>query len=210
MDTKNLVEYLMIISNKNIFVNAGMHLLILVSMASIYLLKDMKVRKYVVEGTILALFLSVTINAAIYGNPFHAITFGIMAALAVYVLAKGKNMVTMPQQGFRTMVALLFIFLGFWYPEIVKANIFESLLISPVGVVPCPTLLVALGMLNMFYPNISKVQLIVTAFFGIIYGAIGTFKLGVYFDLWLIGATLFAIYNIFANKAVSNNTPIKI
>ncbi len=136
METKNLVEYLIMVSNMNLFLNFGMHLLVLISIVSTYLLKDMKYRKYVVEGTILVLFLSVTANAVIFGNPFHAVTFGIMTVIAGFVMVKGKNKIGVPQEGIRTKIAFLFVLLGLWYPELVKANLFESLLISPVGVVP--------------------------------------------------------------------------
>jgi hypothetical protein len=59
-------------------------------------------------------------------------------------------------------------------------------------------------MLNLYYPKVNKPQFIVTVCFGIVYGLIGTIKLGVYLDLSLIGVVIFSICNIMRNiKAVS-------
>lgn len=205
MDTKNLLEYLTIISNKNLLLNIGMHLLIIISIATIYLLKDMKVKRCIVSSTLLALFLSVTITAIIYGNPFHAITFGIMTLVAGFVVIKSKNILSIPQKSIQTIVAFMFILIGLWYPEFVKASVFEHFIISPVGVVPCPTLITALGILNLYYPNVNKRQFVVTVFFGIIYGFIGTFKLGVYLDLFLVGVVIYSIYNMINGRAIKGN-----
>jgi len=88
MDTKNLIEYLIIVSNNNLYLNLGMHLIVIASLISIFLLKGSKLRLYVLEGTVLVLLMSVTIIAVIFGNPFHAITFGIMSITAGYVFTK--------------------------------------------------------------------------------------------------------------------------
>lgn len=203
MDTKNLIEYLTMISNNNLYLNFGMHLFIIASLVLIFRLKNAKQRIDVIEGMMLVLFMSVTINAVIFGNPFHAITFGIMTITQGYLFANRKKetgMVWDFRLNFRTVMAFLFIVLGLWYPELVKANMIESLLISPVGVIPCPTLITALGFLNLLFPYINKKQFLVTVFFGIVYGLIGTFKLGVHFDVVLIGATLFSLFIFITDK----------
>ena len=202
MDSTSLLQYLSMVSNKNLFLNMGIHLLVFITIAAIYLLKDMKAKKCVFNGTILVLFLSVTINAVIYGNPFHAITFGIMTVMAGIGLARGENRIGAPQKNTRTIVAFIFVLAGLWYPEFVEAGIFGYLIMSPVGVVPCPTLITALGMLNLYYPDVNKKQFIVTVFFGIVYGFIGTFKLGVYLDLFLIGTVVYSIYNMIRSRSV--------
>ncbi|EGW36595.1 hypothetical protein DOT_5460 [Desulfosporosinus sp. OT] len=38
-------------------------------------------------------------------------------------------------------IALFFIFMGLWYSEFVDKSALFLLLVSPVGVIPCPTLL---------------------------------------------------------------------
>lgn len=199
MDTKNLIEYLNMVSNNNIYLNLGMHLIVIASLVSIFLLKRSKLLLYVLEGTILILFMSVTINAVIFGNPFHAVTFGIMSITAGYFFTKIKKETGKTWElhmNVRSVIAFIIIALGLWYPELTNVNIFQSALLSPVGVIPCPTLITTLGLMNLFIAFVNNKQLFITIFFGILYGFIGTFKLDVHFDIILICAVLFSLYNI--------------
>lgn len=202
MDTKTLIDYLSMVSNKSLLLNLVMHLFVILSIVTIYLIKDIGVRKYVFNSTLLILLLSVTIKAGIYGNLFHAITFGAMAIVAEVVLVKDKSPLYVPKLNISTVVSLLFILLGLWYPEFVKASALECLVVSPVGAIPCPTLITALGMLNLYSSSVSRSQLIVIASFGFVYGFIGTFKLGISLDLILIGAVLLSIYNIASSRSL--------
>ena len=200
MDSNSILNYLSMVSNKNIVVNIMMHFVVITSIVSVYLLKDMKVKKYVFNGAILALVLSVIVNATIYGNPFHAITFALVAIAVGLEFIKGKNQISIPKRGINTVIAFAFILIGLWYPEFVKVNMFASLLLAPTGIVPCPTLLIVIGMLNLYYPNVNKLQFGITVFFGMVYGIIGTFILGVYFDLSLIGIVIYSICNMVINR----------
>lgn len=196
MESINMVNYLSMISNKNIFINIFMHLLVIGAIVSLYILKNSKFKKYIINGTVLALFLSIIINAIIYGNPFHAITFAILAGITLFVLIKSKNKFNKPKKGVNTMISFVFIILGLWYPEFVDGNILAQFLVSPLGIVPCPTLITVLGILNLFYPNLNKVQFVVIVFFGIVYGIIGTFIFKNYYDLLLIGISIYSLCNI--------------
>lgn len=201
MEVKRILDYLIMISNKNLFINVGIHLLILIAFAAIYFLKDSKIKGYVFNAALSVLFVSVAVNAIMYGNPFHALTFGIMAIVSLTVLLREKKQLTTPQMGIKTMISVLLILIGLWYPEFVRVNAFESLLMSPTGIVPCPTLITALGMLNLYYPSINKKLFFGTILLGSIYGYIGVFIFGVYFDLWLVGATIYSIIAVISNRA---------
>lgn len=207
MNTQKLIEYLAMISNENYYINFGMHLLVIASLVAIFLVKNSKVRWYLPEGTILVLFLTVTINALIYGNPFHATTFGIMSITAgsMFLSKKKEDIAWEFRTDYKMVISILLIISGLWYPELANVNPFESLMLSPVGVIPCPTLTTALGLMNLFSAQINRKLLYVTIFFGMIYGFIGTFKLGVYFDVVLIIAALFSLLNRIPNKARSSH-----
>jgi len=197
-----MLDYLSMVANKNLGLNMAAHLAVIVAIASLYLLKDLKVKKYIFNGTILALFLSVTVNAIIYGNPFHVLTFGILAVMAAVELIRGKNQVDTPKKSINTIIAYGFVFIGLWYPEF-SDSMFKALLLSPVGMLPCPTLITVLGMLNLYSPNISKLQFVVTVLLGTVYGVIGTFRFGVYLDVWLIVIVIYSIYKmIFTRKCL--------
>ena len=202
MDTKTLLDYLSMVSNKSLLLNLAMHLLVVLSIVTIHLTKAVRVRKYVFNSTLLLLFLSVTLKAGIYGNLFHAITFGTMVLVAIVVLIEDKRTLYVPKFNIQTIVSLLFILLGLWYPEFVKASTLEYFLVSPIGAIPCPTLITVLGMLNLYYSSVQRNELIVIAFFGFVYGFIGTFKLGILLDIILIGSVLFSIYNISSSRSI--------
>jgi hypothetical protein len=200
MDSNNMLNYLFMVSNKNILLNVYMHLIVIAAIISLYILKSSKAKKNIFNGTVLVLTSSVTINAVVHGNPFHEVTFGIITIIAVVVLIQGKNPITMPQKGVRTIIAFEFIIIGLWYPEFVNVNIFKCLLVSPIGVAPCPTLITILGMLNLYYPKVNKLQFNVTVCFGLVYGIVGTIGFGVRLDLSLIGIVIYSIYNIMTNS----------
>lgn len=206
MNSTNILNYLTMVSNKNIFLNISMHLIVLIAIVSIYILKDLKIKKIIFNGAILMLFLSVTINAVVYGNPFHAVTFGILAITSAVEMFKGKNNVSTPQMGIKTIIAFISILFGIWYPELVNAGILEHLIVSPIGIVPCPTLITALGMLNLYYPNVNKMQFVTTVIFSIVYGFIGTFIFGVYLDIVLFGIVAFSVYNIIERRTMKKES----
>ncbi|KJS87140.1 MAG: hypothetical protein JM58_05225 [Peptococcaceae bacterium BICA1-8] len=63
-----------------------------------------------------------------------------------------------------------------------------------MGIIPCPTLLTALGLLTLAHPSSNKIQLAVTIFMGLVYGIIGTFILKVYLDITLLAVVLYSLY----------------
>jgi hypothetical protein len=203
MESINMVNYLSVVSNKNIFINILMHLLVIGAIVSLWILKTNKFKKYIINGTVLILFLSIIINATIYGNPFHGITFAILAGITLFALIKSKNQFDKPEKGLNTIISFGFIILGLWYPEFVSANILQYFLVSPLGIVPCPTLITTLGILNLFFHKLNKMQFVVIVFFGIIYGFIGTFIFRIYYDLFLIGISIYSAYNILTAARVN-------
>lgn len=196
MNSIKTVEYLTMISNKNIYLNICMHLLVFAAIAALYLIKNVKSKKYIINGTILILCLSVLLNAVIGGNPFHIITFGIFLIVIIVALIRDKNQIDVPTNGIMTIISFVFIIMGLWYQEFVDVNVFMKFLKSPLGIVPCPTIITILGILNLCYPKVNKVQFATTIVLGIVYGFVGTFKLGVKYDLWLIGAVAFSMANM--------------
>jgi len=113
--------------------------------------------------------------------------------------------VARPGLNFNTVISLIFIFIGFWYPEFVKADPLSLLIVSPVGTIPCPTLLTCLGALNLSIPHVNRVQYIAALVLGIFYGLVGVFFLKVYLDIALIALVLYSLYNlkfIFVKKAI--------
>lgn len=197
MSHVQILYYLHNVANQNLWLNALIHLIVLAALVFIFLGKNAKTKSLLVDGAVVILTLSVTITGLKYGNPVHALTFAVITVFALFELVQGKNDFTIRKTDFQTVLALLFLFIGFWYPEFVKTSFVRSLLFSPAGIIPCPTLLIILGLLTLAYPNVNKVQYIITLIMGVFYGFVGVFQLKVYLDIALIVMVICAIFRYF-------------
>lgn len=186
MSTENIVHYLTTVTNQNLWLNALIHLVVLAAVLVLFFGKNKNTKRWVVDGTICLLFISIIAVSIAYGNPFHFITMGLLAIFALIEFWQGKNDFTTPKINLHTLIAFSSIIIGFWYPEFVKANPIALLLFSPAGIVPCPTLLIVLGLLTLAYPKVNKTQYIITAIVGAFYGITGVFQLKVPLDLAII------------------------
>lgn len=194
MSHVQILHYLQSVANQNLWLNALNHLIALAAIVFIFLGKNAKPKRILVDGAMVVLTLSVSITGLKYGNPVHTLTFAVIAVFALIELMQGKNDFTIRKTDFQTVLALFFLFIGFWYPEFVKTNFVGSLLFSPAGIIPCPTLLIILGLLTLAFPNVNKVQYIITLIMGVFYGFVGVFQLKVYLDITLIVIVICAIF----------------
>ncbi len=200
MNPDSVLNYLEMISNKNIYLNLTMHMITMLSVASLYFISSQKMRTKLFNGLILILTASVTVNAFINGNPFHLVTFAVLTGVALMELVKEKNKVIVPSKSVRTGIALMFLLLGIWYPEFVATNYFAHLLLSPMGIIPCPTLIVILSLFAFNPQGIGKLEYITVLTMGVVYALIGVFVLKVYLDIVLLLLVLYSIYILVSNK----------
>ena len=100
--------------------------------------------------------ISVAVLAWSYGNPFNGTLFTILAILIIVFAFKATGM----RVSFSTwpfmLIGIILIAFGFMYPHFIKVNsIFEYLYASPVGLIPCPTLSILIGIILLFNPLTS-------------------------------------------------------
>jgi len=195
MSPNQILKYLEEISINNLYINFMMHLVVITIMINILFNKNIKTNRYIIYGGILTLYLSVMIQAIIYGNPFHFITFLFLVIAAIYQLIVNKEPVKVKFDVW-SYLAFIFIIIGFIYPEFIKKDLLHLLFTSPVGVIPCPTLLTVLGLLMLLNNNKQKFLFISTVVMASIYGMIGVFVLKVYIDIALFFLVFIAIYQV--------------
>lgn len=201
MNPESVINYLAMVSNQNIYLNLVMHVITFLSIPSIFLLKNIRVQKAVFNGLVVILTLTVTVNALINGNPFHLVTFAILLIIALIELVMGRNQVVIsPSSNVTTFVAFIFLFIGVWYPEFVHTSSLAMLFVSPMGIVPCPTLIVILSLFTLNSSGISKLQYIATIIMGAVYAVIGVFIFKVYLDAALGILVLYSIYILISHK----------
>lgn len=210
MDAEKILTYLSMVSNKSIVLNLAMHIVVFAAVISMFIAKNEKVRKIIINSSITILFLSVTINALIYGNPFHLITFLTLSIFAGVEIFIEKNKFKVPRVNINTIVSFALIAIGLWYPEFVNASKLQLLFLSPVGIVPCPTLLAAIGLLSLSYPQVNKLQYSITIVVGMVFGIIGTFVFKVYLDAVLLIAVGYGLINLYTLKAQNKKADLAL
>ncbi len=192
MNAPEILNYLEMLANHSLWVNLSMHILVYMTLLAIFSKTKEKLRSLIFQGVLSTLFLSVTINAVVFGNPFHAVTFGILALSSLVQLFVSKETIQITNSKGILAIALFFIFMGLWYPEFVDKNALLLLVVSPVGVIPCPTLLTTIGLMTLTIPSVNKFQYLITIIMGIVYGVIGVFVFKVYLDITLLVLALYA------------------
>ena len=201
MNPESILNYLAMVSNQNISLNLIMHVITFLAIPSIFLLKNIRMQKAVFNGLVFILTLTVTVNALINGNAFHLVTFAILLIIALRELVMGKNQVVISAtNNVTTFVAFICLFIGVWYPEFVHTSPLGMLFVSPMGIVPCPTLIVILSLFTLNSSGISKLQYIATIIIGAVYAVIGVFILKVYLDAAIGILVLYSIYILIFHK----------
>jgi hypothetical protein len=139
---------------------------------------------------LVAPLLSVSVVAWLSGNPFNGTTFAVLAAALVWSVRSFRDTsVTFGPSTWLAAGAAITVF-GWTYPHFVTTESWAAYLYaSPFGILPCPTVSVVIGMTVMVRHRIAirwNAALIVA---GLLYGAIGVFRLGVELDWGLLLAS---------------------
>lgn len=140
---------------------------------------------------LVAPLVSVSVVAWLSGNPFNGTMFAVLAAFLIWSVAQfGKMPVIFARFAWVGAGAGVILF-GWIYPHFVRMESRVTYLYaSPFGVLPCPTLAVMIGMTLIFWHLGSRrwqTALFVT---GLLYGAVGVFRLRVQLDWVLLLASV--------------------
>ena len=146
-----------------------------------------RVAAYVLSAPLL----SVSAAAWAWGNPFNGTVF---AALFLVVVRLARRLSADPVSfGTPILVTLgiVLVAFGWGYPHFLKTDHWMTYAYAaPLGVLPCPTLSVAIGA-TLICGLLGSVAWSVTlAAAGLVYGAIGVFVLGVQLDYALLAGAL--------------------
>jgi hypothetical protein len=136
---------------------------------------------------LIAPVLSVSALAWASGHPFNAAAFAILAS----ALAAIANRLTHERVRFASSLPLvsgaLLVAFGWLYPHFLSADSWAAYAYaSPLGLVPCPTLSVLIGVTLLLDRLGSTPWCTTLVAAGFVYGAIGVFRLGVLLDYGLL------------------------
>jgi hypothetical protein len=133
---------------------------------------------------------SVSLTAWLSGNPFNGAVFAILAAVLI-ATAVGfpRRSVRLASSAWVASGAAVVVF-GWTYPHFIRTDSWTTYLYaSPFGLLPCPTLSTVIGM-TIIVSNLGSTSWsTLLAGTGLVYGLIGTFRLGVVLDSGLLVAT---------------------
>jgi hypothetical protein len=140
---------------------------------------------------------SVAVFALAYGNPFNGIVFvaTTVALVALAVTDTRGRIGDVPRWTFAAGAVMV----GFaWvYPHFLSGSSLQYLYAAPVGLVPCPSLSMAIGLSLLAGGAGRRAWRMTLAAVGLLYGVYGAARLGVVIDVALfagaalLGATAF-------------------
>ena len=143
----------------------------------------------VVVGTLLASPLaSVSVLAWVVGNPFNGAIFALLfVALMALILRRPLRRMELTSPAWIVIGAALFVF-AWIYPHFLEGRpLYSYLYLAPLGLIPCPTLSMMIGMTILLGGVDSRAWTLVVGAAGIFYGIFGSLRLGVTID-WALTA----------------------
>ena len=148
--------------------------------------------------------LSVGALAWSVGNWFNGAVFGVLAVLLAGSARRMSIRTARPASLSVAVPGALLLAFGFGYPHFLEAKSWLPYAYSaPLGVLPCPTLSALLGVTLIFGLFRQGAWALILGVAALLYGAIGTFRLGVGIDVVLIaGSAVLVVVAISAGRSV--------
>jgi hypothetical protein len=139
-------------------------------------------------GVLLVLpLVSVSVFAWLAHNPFNGTLFAVAAAILVAIAAKLPDARVRRASNPIALLGFAMIGFGWVYPHFLEGgSSVRYLYAAPTGLIPCPTLSVAVGFALLAAGLGSRAWSAVLAATGLFYGLFGALRLGVYLDAGLI------------------------
>lgn len=152
--------------------------------------------------------LSVSFVAWMSLNPFNGILYALIGILLIYFSIKlPQEKINIAPLWMLIPGIILFIF-GWVYPHFLETSSWLELFYkAPTGLIPCPTLLIVIGLLLILNGLNSRAISLLIGIVGLYYGITGVLQLGVLIDLvLLLGAITIVIVSIRKQKVITRET----
>ncbi len=188
--TPEILRGLTRIANEWLIVAVAWHVVIAAALVAIT--AGWRPQPRVARSAIALLPVSVAVFAAAYGNPFNAIVFAALAIALVVLALRDHSATLAAPPGWVRIGASIMITFGWLYPHFLSGSPARYLYAAPVGLVPCPSLAMALGFALL--ARGSRAWSLTLAGVALFYALFGVFRLGVSLDLGLlVGSALVAV-----------------
>lgn len=133
---------------------------------------------------------SVAAVAFAFGNPFNGVVFA-ASAMALTALARmGDRRPVSRGSAWAFGTGMATAAFGWVYPHFLEGHPTAYLYAAPVGLVPCPTLAVAIGFALLGGGLGSRAWSLTLGAVGLFYGLFGVLRLGVFLDVGLVAGAV--------------------
>jgi hypothetical protein len=134
---------------------------------------------------------SAVVAAAVFRNPFNVALLALVTLALVVMAQRGDRSRVTRGPSWMTAFGLATIAYGWVYPHfLVNESPALYLIAAPVGLLPCPSIAVAIGFVLLGGALGSAPYRATLALVGLFYGAFGALRLGVMLDYGLIAAAI--------------------
>lgn len=146
--------------------------------------------------------LCVSLLAWLHANPFNGGLFALFGVVLIVVASRLPDDAVVFASGTPLVAGLLAAGFGWGYPHFLEgATLIDYLIAAPVGLVPCPTISILIGLTFLMGGFGSRAWCLALAFPGVFYGIFGAVRLGVTLDWVLVfGALALAVYGVFRRR----------
>jgi hypothetical protein len=145
--------------------------------------------------------LSVAALAFAFGNLFNGWVFAV-SVMVLTGLAMNRDRGPVPRGSAWTgRIGVAMVAFGWLYPHFLEGQVTAYLYASPVGLVPCPTLAVAIGFALLGNGLGSRIWSLTLVAVGLFYGLFGVLRLGVFLDIGLVGGAVALAASAFRSPA---------
>lgn len=194
-----ILNGLALAANRFYFVSIFWHLLVL-----LFLIALISGRKFSMKQVMAFLTLplsSVAIIAYLTSNPFNGIVFGVLTIILWITIIRAEDKPLEMKWDALSIAGFILVLFGLFYPHFLEEkNFLHYLYKAPSGLIPCPTLSLAIGITLLFHGFHHRKWMWYFSCIGLFYGVFGVMRLGVILDVFLIaGALLLLGYSIMAN-----------
>jgi hypothetical protein len=153
--------------------------------------------------------LSVSALAWSTGNLFNGIVFGAMAVVSCFIALSLKRKSVSRGPAWATSFGVASLAFAWFYPHFLDSQPAAVYLIaSPMGLIPCPTLTMVAAFGLMAHGLDSRAWSLMVAMAGLFYALFGIFRLEVWLDVGLFGASIALLMLSFTSSLKdSHQTP---
>ena len=151
---------------------------------------------------------SVSVASWAFGNPFNGSMFALLALLLLGLSFRLERAAVQTGPAWSTVSGIIMVAFGWAYPHFLEQGIpWSYLYAAPFGIIPCPTLSAVVGLALLGNAYGGRAWSTVLGISGVVYGLIGTFRLGVQIDLVLLAGAVLLL--VAAGRAKRTHTAVK-